>query len=261
MRPISSALLLLLATTAAGCRDRDGDAAARTVVTVAAAASLRDVMADAEARYEGAHPDVDVRTTLGASGVLQRQIEQGAPIDVFASAAEAPMDALMQRGSIDPRSRRLLAGNELVLIVPATAGENGVRGFDDLATARARRVALGAPASVPAGDYADEVLRTLGIREAVLKKAVLGQDVRAVLAYVASGEADAGIVYRTDAAAAGGRVRVVAPAPTGSHTPITYPIAVTTATGNPEAARAFAGFLLGPEGQAILRARGFRVGE
>lgn len=253
IRSLVAAVLALAACDGA----RDEPAAAATI-TVSAAASLREALTDAERRYEAANPGVDVRTNFGASGSLARQIEQGAPVDVFVSAAEKPMGALQQRGLVDARSRRTLAGNELVLIVPASA-DGTVRGFEDLASARVRRVAMGAPASVPAGEYADEVLRTLGIREAVGKKAVLGQDVRAVLAYVASGEADAGIVYRTDAAAAADRVRIVASAPVGSHPPITYPIAVTTAARDAALARGYVGYLLGPEGQQILRARGFRV--
>ncbi|MBB4638328.1 molybdate ABC transporter substrate-binding protein [Longimicrobium terrae] len=256
LAPITA--LLLAATFAAGCGDRAAEKQApRTTVSVSAAASLREAFTAAEKEYEAAHPDIDIRVNFGASGALQRQIEQGAPVDVFASAAEKPMDALESRGLIDPRSRRRLAGNELVLIVPTVANSAGVRGFADLSLPRVRRVALGVPASVPAGEYADQVLRTLGIRDSVQKKAVLGQDVRAVLAYVASGEADAGVVYRTDVAAAGNRVRIVASAPAGSHSPITYPIAVTTQAADAAAARAFAGFLLGPRGREILRAHGF----
>ena len=255
-----SIALLLATALAAGCGDRaEEKQVPRTTVDVSAAASLRDALGDAEKQYEAAHPDVDIRPNFGASGALQRQIEQGAPADVFVSAAEKPMDALQARGLIDPRSRRPLAGNELVLIVPAVADSATVRGFADLALPRVRRVALGVPASVPAGEYADQVLRTIGIRDAVQGKAVLGQDVRAVLAYVASGEADAGVVYRTDVAAAGGRVRVAATAPAGSHSPIRYPIAVTSQAKDPAAARAFVAFLLGPPGRALLRAHGFRA--
>ena len=253
-RARSLALVLLVS---GACAD-DAAEEARATVTVSAAASLRDALLEAERRYEAAHPEVDVRTNLGSSGALQRQIEQGAPVDVFAAAAEAPMDALAERGLVDVRSRRRLAGNELVLIVPADGG-GAVDGFEALAGDGVRRVAIGAPASVPAGAYADEVLRTLGIADAVAPKIVPGQDVRQVLAYVAAGEVDAGIVYRTDAASAGDRVRVVATAPAGSHRPIVYPVAVTRDARDPAAARAYAGFLLGPRGQAILRAHGFRV--
>ena len=258
-RRIGIALLAVLAI--GGCRDRAQAPAARTVtVTVSAAASLREALGELEARYEAAHPDTDVRLNFGASGALARQIEQGAPVDVFISAADRPMDDLQARGLVDPRSRRVLAGNELVLVVPAADSSSRVRGFEDLANPAVRRVALGAPASVPAGDYAEQVLRALGVLEAVKGKTVYAQNVRQVLSYVELGNVDAGVVYRTDAAVSP-RVRVAAAAPPGSHRPITYPLAVTARPAGPDAARAFAAFLLGPDGREVLRRRGFRVEE
>jgi molybdate transport system substrate-binding protein len=257
-RILTAIPVLLLATALAACRDRPRDRAPEVVLTVSAAASLREALAELEAKYEAANPGVDVRTNFAASGTLRQQIEQGAPVDVFASAAEGPMDALQQAGLIDPRSRRVLAGNELVLVVPAAADSSAVRRFEDLASPTVGRVALGAPASVPAGEYAGQVLRALGIAEAVERKAVLAQNVRQVLAYVEQGNVDAGVVYRTDAAASP-RVRVAAAAPPGTHRPITYPVAVVRRTASPEAARAYVAFLLGPEGREVLRRRGFRV--
>ncbi|HYW06619.1 MAG TPA: molybdate ABC transporter substrate-binding protein [Longimicrobium sp.] len=242
-----AALLML-----AACR---GDGPARATVTVSAAASLREAVTELEREYEAANPGVDVRANFGASGALRRQIEQGAPVDIFISAAIGPMDALEAAGLIDRRTRRVLAGNELVLIVPA-GRPSTVSTFADLA--KVKRVALGAPASVPAGEYADEVLRNAGVAREVRARAVYAQDVRQVLAFVASGNADAGVVYRTDAASTD-QVRIVATAPAGSHRPIVYPVALVAGRERPEAARAFVGFLLGPRGRAVLRARGFVV--
>jgi molybdate transport system substrate-binding protein len=235
-----------------------GGAAEPTPVTVAAAASLREAMTEVEQRFEAAHPGTPVRVTFGASGALRQQIEQGAPIDLFVSASVAPMDALTKAGRIEAATRATVAGNELVAIVPAQGGP-AVASLADLAKPEVRRVALGAPASVPAGEYAEEALRAAGVLEAVRARAVLAQDVRQVLAYVASGNADAGLVYRTDAAASP-RVRVAAVAPAGSHRPIVYPAAVVAGGPNPEGARAFLAFLLGPEGRAALRRHGFRAG-
>ena len=255
---ILTAIPLLVVTAAlAACRNRPRERAPEVVLTVSAAASLREALTELEAKYEAANPTVDVRTNFAASGTLRQQIEQGAPVDVFASAAEGPMDALQAAGLVDPRSRRVLAGNELVLVVPAAA-DSSVRRFEDLASPGVGRVALGAPASVPAGEYAGEVLRALGISEAVERKTVLAQNVRQVLAYVEQGNVDAGVVYRTDAATSR-RVRVAAAAPPGTHRPITYPVAVVRRTQAPEAARAYVAFLLGPEGREVLRRRGFRV--
>lgn len=239
------------------CRDRGGDReqAPRVTLTVSAAASLREAVLEIDSLYRAEHPDVAVRANFGASGALRQQIEQGAPVDVFISASEKHADALQQEGLIDPRTRRVLAGNELVLVIPARS-PIPVADFRALAGPRVTSVALGAAASVPAGEYADEVLRSLGIAEAVGQKAVYGQNVRQVLAYVESGNVDAGIVYRTDAAVSR-RVRVVATAPAGTHRPITYPLAVVTASRHPDEARAYAAFLLGPRGREVLARRGF----
>lgn len=249
------ALLLLLSLAA--CRDRPAVRAPSVTLTIAAAASLHEAVMELDSLYRIEHPDVAVRATFGASGALRQQIEQGAPIDVFISASERHVDALQQAGRADPRSRRVLAGNELVLVVPA-ASPSTVRGFADLGSPAVRRVAIGAAASVPAGEYAEETLRSLGIAGAVARKAVYAQNVRQVLAYAERGEVDAGLVYRTDAAASG-KVRVVASAPAATHSPITYPLVLITPASHEDAARAYAAFLLGPRGREVLARRGFTL--
>ena len=246
--------LLAALVLACACRDRVPEKPAVTL-TIAAAASLHEVIVELDSLYRVEHPDVAVRATFGASGALRQQIEQGAPVDVFISASERHVDALQRAGRVDPRSRRAFAGNELVLVVPASGGAT-VRGFRDLASPGVRRVAIGAAASVPAGEYAEQVLRSLGIAEAVAAKAVYAQNVRQVLAYVESGNVDAGIVYATDAASSS-RVTVAAAAPPGSHRPIVYPLAVVRATAHPREARALAEFLRGPEAREVLRRHGF----
>jgi molybdate transport system substrate-binding protein len=254
----AAALIATFALAPAACeRGREEPAPAGTVLTVSAAASLREVVTELGEGFEKAHPGVEVRANFGASGALRQQIEHGAPVDVFLSAAEGPMDELERAGLIEPRTRRPVAGNELVLVVPAS-GDSPARSFADLARPEVRRVALGAPASVPAGDYADQVLRALGIADAVRAKAVYAQSVRQVLAYVESGNVDAGVVYRTDARVSR-RVRAAAAAPAGSHAPITYSAAVVARTERPEAAQAFVGFLLGGQGRAALSRHGFVV--
>jgi molybdate transport system substrate-binding protein len=240
-----------------GCRDKGAERIAppRVTLTVSAAASLREALAEVDSIYRVEHPDVAVRANFGASGALRQQVEQGAPVDVFISASERHVDALQRAGLIDPRTRRVLAGNELVLVVPA-ASPSPATDFRSLAAPAVKRVAIGAAASVPAGEYADEVLRSLGIADAVARKAVYGQNVRQVLAYVESGNVDAGIVYRTDAAVSR-RVRVAAAAPAGTHRPITYPLAIVSASSHPADARAYAAFLLGPRGREVLARHGF----
>jgi molybdate transport system substrate-binding protein len=247
---------LALLALAAGCgRAADRETPDEPVVlTVSAASSLREAVTELAAQYEAAHPGTTVRVNLGASGALRQQIEQGARVDVFIAAARGPMDALAERGLVDPATRADLAGNALVVVVPR--GSRAVRAFRDLAAPRVRRVALGAPASVPAGEYALEALRGQGIAAAVEAKAVYAQNARQVLAYVESGNVDAGIVYATDAAASP-RVAVAAAAPPGSHRPIVYPLAVVRSGGHPREARALAAYLRGPRARAVLLRRGF----
>jgi len=251
------AVVIAAMVLVAACRDKSvgRTAAPRVTLTVSAAASLREAVAELDSIYQAEHPDVAVRANFGASGALRQQIEQGAPVDVFISASERHADALQRAGLIDPRTRRVLAGNELVLVVPS-ASPSPARDFRSLAAPAVKRVAIGAAASVPAGEYADEVLRSLGIAEAVGGKAVYGQNVRQVLAYVESGNVDAGIVYRTDAAVSR-RVRIAATAPAGTHRPITYPLAIVRTSRQSADARAYAAFLLGPRGREVLARHGF----
>jgi molybdenum ABC transporter molybdate-binding protein len=156
-----------------------------------------------------------VRFNFASSGTLQQQIERGAPVDVFISAADKQMNSLATKNLIMHSTRRILAHNELVLVVPRTA-RVPIRNFSDLGSPSVRRIAIGAPASVPAGQYAEQMLRKLGLWNRVQPKAVQGKDVREVLTQVALGNVDAGLVYRTDAATTP-QVRIVKAAPKGSH--------------------------------------------
>jgi len=257
LRTTAAVAALAAVALVSACRDRGSERSAesRVTLTVSAAASLREALTELDSLYRAEHPDVAVRANFGASGALRQQIEQGAPVDVFISASDRHVDALQRAGLIDPRTRRVLAGNELVLVVPA-GSPSPARDFRSLATPAVKRVAIGAAASVPAGEYADEVLRSLGIADAVGRKAVYAQNVRQVLSYVESGNVDAGIVYRTDAEVSR-KVRVAAAAPVGTHRAITYPLAVVGASRHAGDARAYAAFLLGPRGREVLSRRGF----
>lgn len=243
-------LLALLCAAAACARTAERT---RAELVVSAAASMRDVLREAAALYHEKNPGVTVLSNFGGSGMLEQQIRQGAAVDVFISAGTEEMDALARDGLVEAGSRRMLASNALVLAVPAGRAD-GVRGFADLAGAG--RVAMGAPASVPAGAYALATLRALGVWGAVEGKVVYTADVRQALAYAERGEVDAALVYRTDALRAP-RVRVVAVAPPGSHPPILYPAAVTTGSHDPAEAARYLEFLTGPEAAAIFRRFGF----
>jgi molybdate transport system substrate-binding protein len=204
--------------------------------------------------FERAHPGIQIRFNFGGSGALAQQIERGAPVSVFFAAASKPMDTLAAKGLIASETRRDVLRNEIVLIVPKDNPTIG--SFQDLATASAKLIALGDPDSVPAGVYGREVLQALGFWAGVQPKLVLAKDVRQVLTYVETGEADAGIVYATDARESD-RVRVAAVAPEQSHQLVVYPVAVVKGTRNADAARAFIQFLTGDYASGIFARHGF----
>lgn len=242
---------MVLVLSVAAC-SAEGDAAPVELL-VSAATSLSEVLGEAAIVYQEQHPGVRVLENFGASGALEQQIRRGATVDIFVSAGTREMDALERGGLVRPETRRVLVGNELVLAVPARRG-GGVRGFADLP--RAERIAMGAPASVPAGAYALASLRAQGLWGSVERKMVYTADVRQALAYAERGEVDAALIYRTDALRTGG-VRVVEVAPRGKHPPIVYPAAVTNGSRHAGEATRYLDFLAGPEAAAIFRRHGF----
>ncbi len=227
-------------------------------VTVFAAASLTDAMRDISGLWEKAgHPKL--RLSLASSSTLARQIEQGAPANLFASADERWMDYLAERALIVPATRSNLLANDLVLIVPAThpATVKIGPGFDLAALLGAGgRLAVGDPAHVPAGIYARQALTKLGLWDSVQSRLAPAEDVRSAMLLVERGEAPAGVVYATDAAASP-RVAVAGVFPADSHDPVVYPFAVVKAGDTPET-RALLAFLKGPEAGKVFAARGFK---
>ena len=233
-----------------GCRGSH-----QTVLIVSAAASLTDAIQEIEGGYRHDHPDVELRNNFGSSGTLAGQVEEGAPVDVFLSAASKPMDELEARGLIVAGSRRNLLRNSLVLIVPRGSK---VHDFEQLADASVRTIALGDPESVPAGRYGQQTLIGLHVFDRVKPKLVLAKDVRQVLAYVETGNADAGLVYATDAAISS-NVRVATTAPEDSHDAIVYPAAVVASGHHEAAARAFLEYLQSATAKAVFEKRGFTI--
>lgn len=227
-------------------------------VMLFAAASLGEVLPAMLAAVPGLPA---CRFSFAASSTLARQVEHGAPADVFISADEAWMDHLHRAGKLQPASRRVLAGNRLV-VVRATAGgadaqASTAQDTDSLKRALAgARVATGDPAHVPVGRYAEAALRHLGLWVDVAPRLVRADNVRSALAFVERGEAPAGIVYATDAAVAP-RVRVAARFPRGSHPPVQYPAALL-AGARPEARAVFEALFSAPA-QAVLRRAGFEA--
>jgi molybdate transport system substrate-binding protein len=224
-------------------------------LTLSVAASLEDAIVEVEADYNRSHAAIDFRNNFGSSGTLAREIEEGAPVDVFFAAASKPVDDLDAKGLVAPGTRHDLLRNQLVLIAPQ---DSKLRDFKGLADRSIRFIALGDPGSVPAGQYGRQTLRALDLFDKIGAKLVLGKDVRQVLTYVETGNADAGLVYSTDAETSG-KVRVVAVAPESTHDPIVYPAVVLKSSRDPEDARKFIEFLGSPAAQAIFIKRGFTI--
>lgn len=222
---------------------------------VAAAASLEYAFEEQLIpMFEKAHPEVTVKGTYDSSGKLQTQIEEGLEADLFMSAAMQQMEALTEENLVDPSSVRKLLENQIVLITPS---EDGLDLADFTDITEADTIAIGDPASVPAGQYAREALTSLGLWEEVLSKASLGTNVTEVLNWVAEGSAQAGIVYATDAATTD-RVKVAAAAPEGSLSePVIYPAGLVQASGNKEEAGGFLEFLQSKEAMRVFEKYGF----
>lgn len=258
---IAGLMMVFLAVSLCGCGNQTADTNSENQQTpepvtllVSAAASLTDVMADIEKAYQEEHPNVSFELNLGSSGSLQQQIEQGAPADVFISAAKGKMDALAENDLIVKETRKDIVKNTMVLIV-AQDNEN-VKSFDDLE--KAGVIAMGEPDSVPAGKYAAETLTSLNLLDKLKSQMVYGKDVRQVLAYVESGDADAGLVYQTDANISD-QVKVVAVAEESLHSSLVYPAAVIKTSKNQEEAKAFIDFLSTAQATGVFEKFGFTL--
>lgn len=227
-------------------------------LTVSAAASLTEALREIATRFESGRPGVTVRLNFAASGPLLQQIVQGAPADVFVSADEETVTRGVQARVLDAASRRVFAANVLVLIRPIIAPPKDAPDLAspaDLVRPEFKRIAIGKPATVPAGRYTQQALVAAGVWESLQAKLVPSDSVRQVLDYVSRGEAEAGFVYRTDAALMATKVQVVGTV--GGHVPIRYPAVVVSASPLKALAGDFVAFLSGPVAQGILARRGF----
>ena len=231
-----------------------------TELLVAAAASLKNAYEEELIpMFEAQYPGVIVTGVYDSSGKLQTQIEEGLEADVFMSAATKQMDALNEKGLIAEDTIADLLENKIVLIV-STGSDKGIQSFEDIV--KADSIALGDPASVPAGQYSEEALTNLGLWDQIQDKTSFGTNVTEVLNQVAAGSADAGIVYATDAASMADQVEVVAEAPEGSlKTKGIYPVAVVKGSANTEVAANFVEFLTSDEAMKVFEAYGFSKGE
>lgn len=223
-------------------------------LNISAAASLKEAMADLEAAYTSKNPEVSFVINYGSSGSLQQQIEQGAPCDLFISAGEKQMTALEEEGLLLDGTNKDLVKNSLVLI---TSNDSEISSIDSLNSDAVSKIALGEPSSVPAGKYADETLTSLAIKDSLNNKLVFAKDVKEVLAWTASGNADAGFVYLSDALSSDG-VKIVETISEEYHSPITYPVAIIKDSDDIDAAKAFEDFLFTDEAQEIFEKYGYK---
>lgn len=235
-----------------------GSAFAASRVTVFAAASMTESMERIAKMYESVAPDVEIVCNFDSSGTLRTQIQEGAPCDIFISAGQRQMNDI-EAAHVLEGTRFDIVANRVVLIVPKGANGKGIDDFKDAVTDKVSLIALGG-ADVPVGQYSQEIYTALGLWDQLveMKKTTYASNVKEVLAQVASGAVDCGIVYSTDAAA-DPEVEVAAYAPEGSHRPITYPAAILKGAEDEEAARAFVEFLKGPEASAVFTEIGFSI--
>jgi molybdate transport system substrate-binding protein len=225
-------------------------------ITISAAISLKNAFEDIGRIFQERNPGTKLLFNFGASGDLARQIEAGAPVDVFASAAKKDVDDLDQKGFVASNSRKNFAGNAVVLIKPANSNLL-INSMEDLGRKEVGKVAIGNPKTVPAGRYAEEALRHFNLWESLKGKLIFAGNARQVLDYVARNEVDTGLVYSTDAMARSREVKVVMRLPEGSHRPVVYPIGVIKGTKAGILSRSFVDLVLSAEGQRILSKYGF----
>jgi len=249
---IGLAGLLLAIITVSGC-----SAPTPEELNVSAAASLTDVLKEINTLYTQENSNVTITPNFASSGTLQQQIEQGAPVDVFLSAAAKQMDNLQKEELILNDTRQNLVNNTLVLIVPIDSAL-GITSLNDLAADKVKQIAICDPKSSPAGTYAQQAFDELGISAKVGPKEVLGSDVRQVLTYVETGNVQAGLVYSTDALIST-KVKVVASAPADVNAKIIYPVAILKASKNVDAAKAYVVFLFSDKAKTIFEKYGFTM--
>jgi molybdate transport system substrate-binding protein len=225
-------------------------------LTCAAAISLKTSLDEISKIYSAKHGGGQVTLSYGGSGTLEQQIEHGAPIDIFFSAAEKEMDELQKQNMLLNDTRRDVLRNKLVVVVPAAS--KGVRSIEDLSKPEVRKVAVGQFETVPAGMYAKETLQHDGMLDKLQDKLVYAKDVRQVLTYVETGDADAGFVYRTDAMNSK-TAHVAFEVPDDAHEPIVYPAAVVKSSEHADAAKGFLQFLSSAEAGAVFEKNGFAL--
>lgn len=245
-------IIMVCAFSISGCSRQAQEASS---ITVCAAASLREALNEIGPDFE---KDNGIKLTFnfGASGALQKQIEEGAPADLFISAGKKQMDALEEKTLVDKETRKDLLGNSLVLII-SNEYKGKIKTASDLES-KAERISIGEPESVPAGSYAKDSLVNTGLWDKLTGKIVYAKDVKQVVAYVEAGEAAAGIVYNSDAAVLKNS-SIVQVFDESSHKPIVYPAAIVAASKEKEAAKLFLDYLQSESAGQVFEKYGFDI--
>lgn len=251
-RILSITLAAMLLTTGCGSAPKTQP----VEILISAAASLTDCVTELKTIYEKEHADVTIIGNFASSGSLQQQIEQGAPADIFFSAGKKQMKALQDGGLMHEDSVKDIIVNRVVLITKKDGAV--LASFEELAGADIKKIAVGEPQSVPVGQYTTEVFTALGLTDTLKDKLVYAKDVREVLAWVETGNADAGVVYETDAKISD-KVQISCTAPEESHKKVVYPVGVVKSSKHAAQAQAFVNFLLTPQAKEVFVKYGFTV--
>ncbi|WP_342564496.1 molybdate ABC transporter substrate-binding protein [Paenibacillus sp. FSL R7-0345] len=247
---------VLLATGVSAAAGGHTEAAAKkTEIIVSAAASLQDSLDKIAVQYEKQHPDIDLVFNYGASGTLQKQIEQGAPADLFFSAGDKQMTALVDGGLITEKKQ--LLKNQLVLVVPSNS-KTKITTITQLTDKAFKKVAVGQPESVPAGQYAQQSLTAKNVWDTLQSKLVFAKDVRQVLSYVETGNADAGFVYKTDALTSN-KVKIALTVGGHVHKAINYPVGIIKESDHLAEAKAFYNYVQTKAAGSVFTSYGFSL--
>ena len=238
------------------CFTLTGSLAQAETINLSVAASMTDVFKEIISHFSRSHPQIKLQPNFASSGSLARQIEQGAPADLYISANQKWMDYLVKKQFVDPDSVKIFACNSLVFV-----GTETMAGVDINNLSRLKRIALGTPDSVPAGQYAKQAMVNTGVFAKLEseRKLILAKDVRQALLYADRGEVDGAFVYKTDASLAE-RAFIIFTVPENLHDRIAYPIAITRLGRGKQGVEAFHDFIISPDARTILEQFGFQPG-
>ncbi|MEB4782873.1 molybdate ABC transporter substrate-binding protein [Paenibacillus jamilae] len=226
-------------------------------LTISAAASLTDALKEIQTLYESSHKGIQLNFNFGGSGALEKQIEQGAPSDLFLSASKKNMKSLVDQHLIESNKQKTWLTNELVAVIPAD-GTTSITSVKDLMQKEVKKVAIGIPESVPAGKYAQEALTNVKLWDVLQDKLVQAKDVRQVLQYVETGNADVGFVYKTDVLTSQ-KAKIAFEVDSKTYSTVEYPIGIIKASKHIQEAESFYEYLQSQESLNIMAKYGFTI--